>query len=201
MCGSVAICSLLLLAKRHPDLPSANRNQDTTYRWVSPTVDLHQRAAGGNWLLIGINIGAHQTAAETQTSPDVVSVESAMLYAYGSHSMDVGSHGNVPWCSPASLWLPWELHPLRGSWAPWGASQRRLEALNEFSDVSWGYFMKQRWINMWRTSIKVKHTPTFLKVDVQQVFSDCSRSVGTLLCHLLHKFQWKLHITAVKISL
>ena len=52
MCGSVTVCSLLLSAQRHPDLPSANRNQDATYRWVSPTVDLHQRAAGGTWLLI-----------------------------------------------------------------------------------------------------------------------------------------------------
>lgn len=92
MCGSVAICWLLLLAQRTQASP-----HPIGYHLhklpLGPLLYLRDYLDDTNGLQPMMTIRAHclQTAPETQTHPDMASVQSTMLYAYGQHSVHIES--------------------------------------------------------------------------------------------------------------
>lgn len=64
-------------------------------------------------VMIGIHVCCFQPAPETQTHPDIVSVQCSMLHTdHGPTLRGCQRCGAVPKCSPAALRFPRKLHPL-----------------------------------------------------------------------------------------
>lgn len=106
MCGSVAICWLLLLAQRTQASP-----HPIGYHLhklpLGPLLYLRDYLDDTNGLQPMMTIRAHclQTAPETQTHPDMASVQSTMHYAYGQHTLCISKvwrRAKVLFCHSAS---------------------------------------------------------------------------------------------------